>query len=444
MAISSGVVVWPVEIADIQRVAGVVLQRTVGGVTQRKISGEIGVLASAVEGETVADDAGGTAWTVVSRIPINVWAKYKPVRYSYLDTTHNPSDPTQTWLNSNKSWKTDAYVIWWRNPQNVYGDTIYTCGFAIPASGSISENIVNDLGAWEYLRPRGVGTEGGVSYFEPRRLLDFNQYLPSARCPFQVSLPTIAVLSNNLLSGKCRFRTPSQHAYNLTLNDIFGQGGGAMYFGVAVVIGTAVWSRTQEYGDDKIISLEGLESKVSAGMEVTLVAFATRRAHPTWSNDTYPAYSLNAPGIDFNVVQQCKIVSTFQTQYAIVITGLQPTDHTVLMPNFATANAGWVTAANRSYHGGTSPAPTYNYSISSVKCTCELVDISLGTTAVIDEVYYEPNGPNANITVEPTPIEHRGGPYPQMRCSDNYHVGEPADPTTQYYQITYTFIYEQV
>ena len=64
MAISSGVVVAPVEIADLQRVVGVVLQRTVSGTTQRIISGDLGVLAGAAVGDTVPDNAGGTAWTV--------------------------------------------------------------------------------------------------------------------------------------------------------------------------------------------------------------------------------------------------------------------------------------------------------------------------------------------------------------------------------------------
>lgn len=444
MAVTNGVVVWPVEIADIQRVAGVVLQRTVGGVTQRKISGEIGVLASAVEGETVADDAGGTAWTVVSRIPINVWAKYKPVRFNQINTTKNMNDNT-AWLNNDKTW--NSYAQWWRYLILDQYNSNYHCGFTIPSS-EINENIATNLGAWEYLRPRGR------SYNEPRRFLDFNQYYPSAICPFVISLPSRAVLHNGLLRGLVKVwrQTPietAKRALNLTLDDLFAVGSNQMWFGVAVIDITRnnllLGAKTQDDHSDASISLEALASQVNDGDELLLIAFASSQKKSTWGGEnTITAYSLEAPGIDFAVQGVCKVVSTLQTQYAIVITGLKPVDRTVLMPNVATANAGWVTAANRSYHGGTSPNPTYNYSIASVKCTCELVDISQSTREVIDEVYYEPNGPNANITVDPNPIEHNGGPYSQMRCSDNYHIGEPADPTTQYYQITYTLIYEQV
>ena len=439
MAVTNGVVVWPVEIADIQRVAGVVLQRTVGGVTQRKISGEIGVLASAVEGDTIPDDAGGTAWTVVSRIPINVWAKYKPVRFSYLDTTHNPSDPTETWLNSNKSWKTDAYVIWWRNPQNVYGETIYTCGFAIPASAGISENIADNLGAWQYLRPRGEGSEGGVSYYEPKRFLDFNQYLPSAKCPFEVKLPSIAVLSNGTLHGKCRFMVPSVHTYNLTLNDIFGQAGGDMYFGVAVVIGTAVWSRTQAYGNERLISLEGLENKVSVNQVVTLVAFATRHAHATWSDGSYQVYSLDAPGIDFNVIQQCKIVQQPQTSYSIAFSGLEFIDKACMRTEAATETSGRVSAVIKP----ASRTLSNTYNLTTIRGDVYLVDIN-GDSTLIDTQYFNPNDLSSPIRpVSPVYIEKNnyGSSY-QLYCQDAMGYGQPTE-VTSHYNITYTFIYEK-
>ena len=84
MAVANGIVIGPVEVADLQRLVGVVIQRTVGGVTQRNISGDIGVMAGASVGDTVPDDAGGTAWTVVSRTEINKMAKYKPIRNSKI------------------------------------------------------------------------------------------------------------------------------------------------------------------------------------------------------------------------------------------------------------------------------------------------------------------------------------------------------------------------
>ena len=449
MAISSGVVVAPVEIADLQRVVGVVLQRTVNGTTQRIISGDLGVLAGAAVGDTVPDNAGGTAWTVVARTDINVWAKYKPVRYGYLDTTKNPSDASQAWLNANGSWKTNAYVIWWRNPKNIYGEEINTCGFSIPGMSGVTQYIADALGAWTYLRPRGVGTDGGVQYYEPFRILDFNQYLPSARCPFSIkSIPSKAVLKNNVFYCKIQFVTPSQHGFNLTLNDIFGQAGGPVYFGVAVVINNAVYAKTID--DSNLLSLEDLKTAdggyrgLSVGDVLTLVTFITRHKSATWSAGDYQVYSLEAPQIDFATQGICEVVAEKQTEYQLVVTGLHPDDRTVLMPGLATLSSGTVTARNRSYATTSWPNPKYTYYCNLVKCTVELIDDSDGSITLYDEVYYSTEGANPQITASPTPLEHKGGPWQWISCSNAYgSVPAVQDPVNQNYRVTYTLIYER-
>jgi hypothetical protein len=449
MAINSGVVVAPVEIADLQRVVGVVLQRTVSGTTQRIISGDLGVLAGAAVGDTVPDNAGGTAWTVVARTDINIWAKYKPVRYGYLDTTKNPSDASQAWLNANGSWVNAAYVIWWRNPKNIYGEEINTCGFSIPGMSGVTQYIADTLGAWTYLRPRGVGTDGGVQYYEPFRILDFNQYLPSARCPFSIkSIPSKAVLKNNVFYCKIQFLAPSQHAYNLTLNDIFGQAGGPVYFGVAVVIGNSVYAKTID--DSNLLSLEDLKTAdggyrgLSVGDMLTLVTFITRHKSATWSAGNYQVYSLEAPQIDFATQGICEVVAEKQTEYRLVVSGLQPIDRTVLMPGMATLSSGTVTAPNRSYSTTSWPNPHYIYDCPLVKCTVELVDDSDGSVTLYDEVYYTTDGVTPQITVSPTPLEPNAGPWSQISCSNAYgSVPAVQDPTSQNYRVTYTLIYER-
>ena len=132
MAINSGVVVAPVEIADLQRVVPVTLAKIVGStIVEKKTSGDLGTIIKAELYDNIPDDGGGFSWAVLARTEINYWAKYKPVRYPYLDTTKNPTDPTQAWLNANGSWKTNAYVIWWRNPKNIYGEEINTCGVSL-------------------------------------------------------------------------------------------------------------------------------------------------------------------------------------------------------------------------------------------------------------------------------------------------------------------------
>lgn len=445
MAVVNGVVVAPVEIADLQRVVPVTLAKIVSStIVERKISGDLGTIIKAELWDNITDDAGGFSWAVLARTPINIWSKYKPVRFDQIDTTRNVNTDV-TWLNSDNTWNSNAQ--WWRYRRLDQYDEDYRCGFVIP-NAPIGTDIATALGPWEYLKPRGL------AYNEPYRYLDFNQYYPGAICPFAISLPERAVLHNNLLRGLVKvFRQQpvetAKRALNLTIDDIFGLGSNQMWFGVAVINVTQnnrlLGAKTQIEHSDASISLEGLYSEVNDGDELLLVAFASQQQRTSWVGEyTQIAFSLDAPGIDFAVQGMCKVVSTLQTQYAIVISGLKPVDRTVLMPNVATTNAGWVTAANRSYHGGTSPNPTYNYSIESVKCTCELIDVEQDTRVLIDEIYYLPTGPNANITVEPTPVEHNGGPYSQMRCSDVYHRGDAPDPTKQYYQITYTFIYEQI
>ena len=441
MAINSGVVVAPVEIADLQRVVPVTLAKLVSStIVERKISGDLGTIIKVDLYDNVPDDGGGFSWAVLARTEINCWAKYKPVRYQYLDTTKNPTNPSQAWLNANGSWVNAAYVIWWRNPQNVYGEEINTCGFSIPGLAGVNENIATALGAWQYLKPRGG------SYNEPYRILDFNQYLPSAVCPFSIkSLPEKAVLKNGLLFAKVQFSTQSVHAYNLTLNDIFGQAGGAVYFGVAVVIGNAAYAKTTD-GTTNLISLEDLKDAyrgLSVGDVLTLVTFITRHRSATWTTGAYQVYSLEAPKIDFATQGLCEVVAEKQTEYRLVVSGLQPTDRTVLMPGLATLSSGTVTARNRSYATTSWPNPRYTYECTMVKCTVELVDDNVGVT-LYDEVYYSTEGATPQITASPTPLEHNGGPWQWISCSNAYgQVPAVQDPTTQNYRVTYTLMYER-
>lgn len=144
MAVVDGVIKKPVEMADLQRLVGVVIQRTVGGVTQRKISGDLGVTIGADVGDTIPDDAGGTAWTVVGRTDINPMAKYKPIRNSKIKMLAPEQGGTPS----------DRYVA--------------RFGFAaITPKITFDGTNLDPHGRWEYLKPRG----GGQS--EPYRITDF-------------------------------------------------------------------------------------------------------------------------------------------------------------------------------------------------------------------------------------------------------------------------------
>lgn len=143
MAVLEGVIKKPVEIADLQRLVGVVLQRTVNGVTQRKISGDLGVMIGANVGDTVPDDAGGTAWTVVGRTDINPMAKYKPIRNSKIKMLAPQSGST---------------------PSDRYSARF---GFAAITPRIAFNGSLDPHGKWEYLKPRGG------NYNEPYRITDF-------------------------------------------------------------------------------------------------------------------------------------------------------------------------------------------------------------------------------------------------------------------------------
>lgn len=68
-----------VAVADVQMLCPVTIKRTVNGVVERRNSCDVGVLCSGKVGDIVPDNEGGQSWVISSRIPVNKWAKYKPI-----------------------------------------------------------------------------------------------------------------------------------------------------------------------------------------------------------------------------------------------------------------------------------------------------------------------------------------------------------------------------
>lgn len=100
---------------------------------------------------------------------INMWAKYKPVRYSSIDSV------TGQWDSINKTWLASA--TWWRAGG--------TCGFNIETFSSLGNpdtpntflyKLKNGQLGWTYLRPRGGNSEAF-------RLQDFASYYHDAVNP---------------------------------------------------------------------------------------------------------------------------------------------------------------------------------------------------------------------------------------------------------------------
>lgn len=228
MAVANGIVIKPVEVADLQRLVGVVIQRTVGGVTQRKISADLGVMAGASVGDTVPDDAGGTAWTVISRTEINKMAKYKPIRNSKIEMLAPASGTTPS----------DRYAA--------------RFGFAaVTPSITFDNNTLDPHAEWQYLKPRGN------AYNEPYRITDFideskpatNGYDSNAVAPFAFKVEglelTADVVEGNGGVGMMLFVNSgvnSFYTYGLTWNidtcmtvdELLNNYSGSSYIGFAI------------------------------------------------------------------------------------------------------------------------------------------------------------------------------------------------------------------
>lgn len=400
MANSNGKVIPPVRIYDIQRVLG-----TTGG-------GNLGTLCKSTK--------------------INCWAKYKPTRYGAIDTTRDPDNPSIAWLDADKLWivSSSVNVKWWRNPQGVYGATLYCCGFKIPGLSGVNENIATQLGVWEYQPPRGG------AYNEPYRLIDFNQYYANSVCPFRVELPDRAVLSNSLLRGKCFIRTTAAlDELNLTKDDLFAQFGSTAYYGIAAVKGTSVYAKTVD-DNSPLVSLEGLNDvmDLSAGDKITLVAFVTRTKSTSWTTGQYQVYSLNAPDIDFAVVGECEVVTTHATVYQLAIAGLEGTDKSALRPGAAVLTNSTISATNRGSNNF-----NHDYMFDKVTVHTDKIDVDGNVTPMssYDQTY-------TTITVNPDYISSHDAPYNNIDCEALFTEGNlPTlpDPTVEFYQITYTIHY---
>lgn len=110
-------------------------------------------------------------WVCTRDTLINKFAKYKPVRLQNVIDTTVINGVAQ--LNNDKTWKSTAK--WWRGDDG-------RCGLSISVYDTeykLTQGFTND---WAYLPPRG----SSVTPNEPYRLIDFNQYNHTARCPFEV------------------------------------------------------------------------------------------------------------------------------------------------------------------------------------------------------------------------------------------------------------------
>lgn len=125
---------------------------------------------------------------LIANVPINMWAKFKPVR-SYqsglLDTVSQLS---------NGVWNNALSSQWWRDTVNAAGLRV---GYGI---NPIRRTSLADLfqayqagNQWSHIRPNGVDLGGSIY---PYRLLDFHQYNNKAPQPLgSISAPSSLILT---------------------------------------------------------------------------------------------------------------------------------------------------------------------------------------------------------------------------------------------------------
>ena len=163
---STGVISQPVSIHDVQRCVPVSIQRTntSTGQVERSSSSDVGVLCSAVVGDTVPAMDGNGSWTVTSRIPINMWSPRKPI-YS-----------TKIGLLTSTDWQGGAHTL-----------SGYKTGGGIKKAVVTGTAYLNNSGSggtlpsaiWEHDKP----LNDGICY---KRLADFAGYWHTAGRMFYI------------------------------------------------------------------------------------------------------------------------------------------------------------------------------------------------------------------------------------------------------------------
>lgn len=377
MANSGGLITPPVSIQDVRQVLG-------------NSSTDLGTLCKASQ--------------------INMWAKYKPVPYAKIDTTDEFDKTTNKWKSTAR---------WWRDKIINGIDSGAYCGFIIPTK-DVDSLTGGEPDGWTVKRPSG-GTNS------PYRLTDFACYYHGAVCPFSVTLPTTAVWTGSDISGKVRVSRPSVHEYNLTLNDIMA--GGTAYFGVAIIVGTSVYTKTQASTSEALISLEGCPILNGKGITGRIIAFMTSSVHSSWTNSNYTTWSLSAPNITFSVAGDITTVQSATNSYQIVLSGMQGTDKTALRMQTGSVSGNTVSAQAKVIR-----KPNNNYYLNSIVLT--VTRYSDGATMTTQ--YISTSGAQQQ-SIEITSSDV--GTNLSFSCSRGSYTPPTLSDPTDYYIFTYTFNY---
>lgn len=257
MGYSNGIISQPVSIHDVQRCVPVSIQRTntSTGQVERRSSGDVGVLCSAVVGDTVPAMDGNGSWTVTSRIPINMWASRKPI-YSPKKTPLTEDD-----------WKGSAHTLSGFKTGGGIKKAIVTGLAYLNDAKNNSGNVSSAV--WSYDNPRA----DGICFF---RLTDFAGYYHTAAPTFSIeriygNISNIIVPTSNSredlgstigFSMKCRFTDGAVAASQLFKDCYTPSGNIQNYFYPGVIMTCA--------GDDKLNYVKTAANPISYYMNNTV------------------------------------------------------------------------------------------------------------------------------------------------------------------------------
>lgn len=241
MAYTNGIITAPVSIYDVQRAVPVTLSAIVNGTTVYSSSNDLGILCGSKVGDTVVgkytDPQTGTVynnitWTVISRTPINIWAKYKPVdntELHYMGQWDEYALPP--------FWKTPGsprftpYTEWWKGKGSnwKFGLEPFSAGgspnIALQTLMAKYNDASDPMNGWVYHGPTGGSNS-------PHRLTDFagyNHHAPGLADGFTVD-PLIA--TNGIVRVIVSMAFSQDDGTNITPANIMGNG--TWYFGVVL------------------------------------------------------------------------------------------------------------------------------------------------------------------------------------------------------------------
>lgn len=301
MGYANSKITAPVSIKDVQRCVPVSLQRinTITALTERALSNDLGVLTGAMVGDTVPSKDNRGNWTVQSRTPINIWAKYKP-------------ETAVTGL-----------VSYGLQPITLQQRILNSFGLEAKSNvgvGSIS-TLVDRLRAgtqqdcFVYKRPTGT-------IASPYRLTDFDKYWHAAPCPL------VAPYNATDILGVTQQGTLQLYyyvdiigsEYGLGLKDLRVTGNSQQlddfYFGILIYNGTSYAAATQQTKMGAI-QQEGLDVTLTGVPQTT----ATYQMVPFFSTRPFTTASDTSAKTIFPMIWASQEIHTAaQAQYILIST----------------------------------------------------------------------------------------------------------------------------